>query len=298
MAIWDEEKTMVGYGREAIDVIVDKDSFEEGKIGSFTLDTEYGPGSVTGTAKLDGKPVTIIASDAQAFNDRFPVVFGGVIGMEEAYKMANAVYDTMETDKDKPVAEKRAIVLIVDTPGNGPGKLEEIAGMNKATGSYQLALAEARKAGHPIVAMVIGRAISGAFLCHGLQADHILALSKEWGTMIHVMPLTSISRITKMDIERLEELSTSNPVFAAGVDFFYKLGGVQEVCAKPEDMRDMIIKHVKEVRQLKLDGKPELLGPPGRGVLGAERGGRKDRPKVMAKLNEEFAAVADKYINA
>lgn len=75
--------------------------------------------------------------------------------------------------------------------------MEEIAGMNKSTGGYQLALAEARKAGHPIVAMVIGRAISGAFLCHGLQADHILALSKDFGTMIHVMPLTSIARITK-----------------------------------------------------------------------------------------------------
>lgn len=293
-----EEKTMVGLGRDAIEMIVDKGTFDEGHIGSFTLDPEYGPGSVTGTAKLNGKPVTIIASDAQAFNERFPVVFGGVIGMEEAYKMANAVYDTMETDKDKALSEKRAIVLIVDTPGNGPGKLEEIAGMNKATGSYQLALAEARKAGHPIVAIVIGRAISGAFLCHGLQADHILALSKEWGTMIHVMPLTSISRITKMDIERLEELSTSNPVFAAGVDFFYKLGGVQEICNEPEDMREIVGKHVDEVRKLKLEGKDELLGPWGRGILGAERGGRKDRPKVIEKLNAEFDAVADKYVNA
>ena len=156
----DEEKTMIGRGRDAIDMIVDKDSFIEGKIGEHELDPEYGPGSVVGTAKLEGNEVTVIANDAQAFNERFPVVFGGVIGMEEAYKMANAVYDTIAADKDKPLSEKRAIVLIVDTPGNGPGKLEEIAGMNKATGSYQLALAEARKTGHPIIAMVIGRAIS------------------------------------------------------------------------------------------------------------------------------------------
>lgn len=296
--MFDEEKTMIGRGRDAIDMIVDEGSFDEGHIGAFTLDTEYGPGSVVGTAKLDGRETTIIASDAMAFNERFPVVFGGVIGMEEAYKMANAVYDTMEADKEKPLAEKRAIVLIVDTPGNGPGKLEEIAGMNKATGAYQLALAEARKAGHPIVAMVIGRAISGAFLCHGLQADHILALSKDWGTMIHVMPLTSIARITKMDIERLEELSTSNPVFAAGVDFFYQLGGVQEICPEPEDMRAIVIRHVDEVRALKAAGKDEELGPWGRGLLGAARGGRKDRPKVIEKLCGEFAAVADRYLNA
>lgn len=116
--------------------------------------------------------------------------------------------------------------------------------------------------------------------------------------MIHVMPLTSISRITKMDIERLEELSASNPVFAAGVDFFYKLGGVQEICPEPENMRELVSKHVDEVRRLKTEGKDEQLGPWGRGLLGAERGGRKDRPKVIEKLNAEFDAVADKYINA
>ncbi len=292
------ENTMIGRGRDAIDMIVDAGSFEENTTIGSEFDPDYGPGAVVGTAKLKGQTVTIIANDAMAFNERFPVVFGGVIGLEEGYKMATAVYQTLEADKDKPEAEKRPIILIVDTPGNGPGKLEEIAGMNKSTGGYQLALAEARKAGHPIIAMVIGRAISGAFLCHGLQADEILALSKEFGTMIHVMPITSIARITKMDIERLEELSKVNPVFAPGVDFFYNLGGVKEIVHKVEDMRETIAKHVKEVQDLKAAGKYELLGPWGRGVDGNERGGRTHRMKALEKLNEEYAAVADKYINA
>lgn len=292
------DNTMIGRGRDAIDMIVDPCSFQEGVIEQFTFDTEYGPGSVIGTAKMDGNTATIIANDAYAFNERFPVVFGGVIGLEEGYKMATAVYRTIEVDKDKPVEEKRAIVLIVDTPGNGPGKIEEIAGMNKSTGGYQLALAEARKVGHPIIALVIGRAISGAFLCHGLQADHIVALSKNYGTMIHVMPITSIARITKMDIERLEELSTSNPVFAAGVDFFYKLGGVQEVIPTVEDMREVVIRHINEVRKLKLDGKYESLGPWGRGLLGNERGGRTHRMKVLKRMYQEFENVSDTYINA
>ncbi|WP_368501507.1 biotin-independent malonate decarboxylase subunit gamma [Phascolarctobacterium sp.] len=292
------ENTMIGRGRDAIEMIVDAGSFAENKVGSAELDPEYGPGAVVGTAQLEGETVTVIANDAYAFNDRFPVVFGGVIGLEEAYKMATAVYRTIEADKEKPLAEKRPIVLIVDTPGNGPGKMEEIAGMNKATGSYQLALAEARKTGHPIIAMVIGRAISGAFLCHGLQADEILALSTDFGTMIHVMPITSISRITKMDIERLEELSKVNPVFAPGVNFFYNLGGVKEIVNKVEDMRGAIAKHIKEVQELKAAGEIEKLGPWGRGLDGDARGGRVTRLKAMAKMNEEFAAVADKYINA
>lgn len=292
------DNTMIGRGRDAIEMIVDQGSFEENRIGAAEFEADYGPGAVVGSAMLKDEIITVIANDAYAFNDRFPVVFGGVIGLEEGYKMATAVYRTMEADKDKPETAKRPIVLIVDTPGNGPGKLEEIAGMNKATGGYQLALAEARKAGHPIVAMVIGRAISGAFLCHGLQADQILALSPEFGTMIHVMPLTSIARITKMDIERLEELAKVNPVFAPGVNFFYNLGGVKEIVHKVEDMREMISKHIKDVQALKAAGKYEELGPWGRGLDGNIRGGRSHRMKAIAKMNEEFAAVADKYINA
>lgn len=294
----DLDMTMIGRGRDAIDMIIDKDSFKENIIENYSFDPEYGPGSVVGTVKLNGRDATIIANDANAFNERFPVVFAGVIGLEEGYKMACAVYRTIEADLQKQMVEKRPIILVVDTPGNGPGKLEEICGMNKSTGAYQLALAEARKTGHPVIAVVIGRAISGAFLCHGLQADHILALSKNFGTMIHVMPITSISRITKIDIERLEELAVSNPVFAAGVDFFYKLGGVQEVIEKVEDMREVVLRHVDEVYAIKAAGHFEKLGPLGRGLLGAERGGRTHRAAAMAKMKEEFAAVADQYINA
>jgi len=294
----DMDQGMLGRGRDAVEMIVDADSFLENKIDDYQVDSEIGPGAVVGTAKIGGDLATIIAIDAMAINPRFPVVYFGVIGMEEAYKMAIAVYRTIEADKEKPVEKKRPLILIVDTPGNGPGKVEEIIGMNKATGGYQLALAEARKSGHPVIAMVIGRAISGAFLCHGLQADHILSLSKDFGTMIHVMPLTSIARITKIDIERLEELSQSNPVFAAGVDFFYKLGGVEEVVHKIDDMAGTIKKHIEAIRELKKDGKFEELGPWGRGTLGAERGGRTTRMQVLEKMNEEFEAVAEKYLNA
>lgn len=292
------ELTMIGRGRDAIDMIADPESFQENVIAQYAFDPDYGPGSVVGTVRLDGREATVIANDAEAFNERFPVVFAGVIGLEEGYKMATAVYRTIKADEEKAIAQKRPIVLIVDTPGNGPGKLEEITGMNKSTGAYQLALAEARKTGHPIVAVVIGRAISGAFLCHGLQADHILALSKDYGTMIHVMPLTSIARITKMDIERLEELSTSNPVFAAGVDFFYKLGGVQEVIQEVDGMRKAVLRHIDEIYALKAAGEVEKLGPWGRGILGNTRGGRTHRMEAIEKVYEAYDAVAKRYVHA
>jgi len=291
--------TFVGQGRRAIDFIIDEGTFKENQIGSFVIEDEtFGPGAVIGTAVVNNEKATIIANDAMVFNEKFPVVFAGIIGMEEGYKMALAVYNTIKADADKPVEKKRPIILIVDTPGNGPGKVEEIFGMNKATGAYQLALAEARKTGHPIVAMVVGRAISGAFLCHGLQADHILSLTKDYQVMIHVMPLTSIARITKQNIERLEELSKSNPVFAAGAEFFYKLGGVQELVSDASKMKETVVSHIDQIRQKKQAGKFEELGPWGRGIVGSEREGRIIRMEVINKMQQQFDEVAEKLISA
>lgn len=292
------EFSMIGQSRQILEMITDEGTFTENAAGGAVFSPEFGVGAIVGTAKIASRTATVIANDTEAYNERFPVVFAGVIGIEEAYKMAQAVYATIEADRTKPVGEKRPIVLIVDTPGNAPGKIEEIIGMNKATGAYQLALAEARGAGHPIVAVVIGRAISGAFLCHGLQADHILALSKDFGTIIHVMPLSSISRITKMDIERLEELSQSNPVFASGVDFFYKLGGVNEIISDLKELKSTVLKHIDQVAECKKNGEYGRLGPKGRGALGAERGGRVYREKVLKEMDEQFDAVAERYLKA
>ena len=290
-------ENLIGQGRAAIDLIVDPDTFREGEVGSLRItDEDFGASAVIGSASLEGTLCTLIASDAMTANPKFPVVYAGIIGLEEGYKMALAVYHTIKADQSRPLGEKRPLVLIVDTPGNGAGKQEEIFGMNKATGAYQMALAEARKAGHPIVAVVVGRAISGGFLCHGMQADHILALSTEFETMIHVMPITSIARITKLDIEWLQDLAKDNPVFAAGPDYFFKLGGVEEIIDSIAAMRERIVAHIKQVREAKLAGKWDELGPWGRGQLSVVRGGRMTRSKVIETMNAEFADVAQKYL--
>jgi len=297
MSISTGMQTLVGKGREAMEMILDADSFAENAIGPYAQDASIGPGVVVGTAALAGRTVTVIATDAKVRNPRFPVVMAGVIGLEEAYKMAAAVYLTIEADCGKPASDKRPLVLLVDTPGNAPGKVEEIFGMNCATGAYQLALAEARQHGHPVVAMIIGRAISGAFLCHGLQADRVITLSKKFGTMIHVMPLSSIARITKMDIERLEKLSRSNPVFASGAEYFHKLGGVEEIIEDPSSMAATIERHITEIYELNAQGRSNELGPLGRGELGAQRGGRAARKNVLKIIEEQSAQLENGLLN-
>ena len=122
----DAELTMIGRSRDAIDLVIDPGSLEENVVEGQSFDPDYGVGAIVGTAAVDGRKVTIIANDPETYSEKYPVVFAGVIGLEEAYKMAQAVYRTIEADKALPVAGKRPIVLIVDTPGNAPGKVEEI----------------------------------------------------------------------------------------------------------------------------------------------------------------------------
>ncbi|MGE5675448.1 MAG: biotin-independent malonate decarboxylase subunit gamma, partial [Mycobacterium leprae] len=143
--------------------------------------------------------------------------------------------------------------------------------------------------------VVVGRAISGGFLCHGLQADRILALGPEYGTMVHVMPLTSIARVTKVPLKQLEELAEANPVFAAGVPFFYRLGGVDQLVGQPSEMRPAVLSQVTEIRRLKAEGAWEQLGPVGRGRSGWERGGRLTRQKVLERLEQEGNGLLDEF---
>jgi len=277
----------IGKGRQVIEMITDPGTFIENKVGNAELSPGPGPGAVVGTAKCGGQVITMIANDAKQQNPRFKVVYSGIIGLEEAYKMAEAVYCTMAADQAEPVAGKRPIVLIVDTPGNAPGKLEEIVGMNKATVAYQLALAEARKQGHPTVALVIGRAISGAFLCHGLHAGKVLCLADKFNIMIHVMPVTSIARIIKMPLAVLQERVKSNPVFASGVTFAYQLGAVDAVLEDSAAMKTQVLAAISSVRSAQLRGEYSSIGPEGRLQAAIERGGRKTAGIVMKKMREE-----------
>ena len=101
----------------------------------------------------------------------------------------------------------------------------------------------------------------------------------------------------KLDIEFLQELSKSNPVFAPGPQFFYALGGVEEIIDNHEDAREIIIKHFEEIVALKVKGDVDTLGPMGRGLLALERGSRNARAAAISTAAKEFAAVMDKYID-
>jgi malonate decarboxylase gamma subunit len=81
----------------------------------------------------------------------------------------------------------------------------------------------ARNMGHRIIGLVCSETVSGGFLASSLLADRCYALPE---SQVRVMNLPAMSRITKIPLERQEELSKSSPAFAPGVRNFLKIGGV------------------------------------------------------------------------
>src|SRR5580693_4183808 len=136
-------------------------------------------------------------------HNRFPRATDNVVGLEQGWLLARAVRDAMEADRDASV--KRPIVAIVDVKSQAYGRREELLGVHLACAAGVDAYASARLAGHPVVALIVGPAMSGAYLAHGYQANRILALDAP-GTMVHAMGKEAAARVTRRTVEALDAL--------------------------------------------------------------------------------------------
>jgi malonate decarboxylase beta subunit len=81
----------------------------------------------------------------------------------------------------------------------------------------------ARVAGHPVVAVVVGTALSGGFLTHGLQANQILALDDP-GVEIHAMHQEAAARITLRTVSELDALAKTIVPMSYDIKDWAKLG--------------------------------------------------------------------------
>jgi malonate decarboxylase gamma subunit len=174
----------------------------------LTADTSLGEGR----ARL-----LCVVPDPQA---RFPCARHGEVGLEEAYTLATRVREAIEQDRN---AAKRAIVAIVDVKSQAYGRREETAAIFLAAAAAADAYGSARLAGHPVIALVVGHALSGGFLTHGYQANRILAFDDE-GVMIHAMHKEAAARITRRSVENLEQLGRTISPLSYDVRDFAKLG--------------------------------------------------------------------------
>ncbi len=188
-----------------------------GAPGSAVFDQ---PSVIQADADLDGESARFIAviPDPQA---RFPRARTGEVGLEEGWTLARLLRETRIEDDGQP--RRRPIVAVVDVVGQAYGLREEMLGVHLACAASADAYAQARLAGHPIVALLVGKAMSGAFLAHGYQANRLIALQSP-AVLVHAMGKAAAARITRRPVSELEALGQRVPPMAYDIESYAKLG--------------------------------------------------------------------------
>lgn len=154
-------------------------------------------------------------------NNRFERARTGEVGLLEGWHLARAVQELVAAEQSSEV--KTAIIAIVDVASQAYGRREEAYGIHLALAAAAGAYATARQAGHPVLALIVGKAMSGAFLAHGYQANRLIALDDP-EVMVHAMGKASAARITMRSVEALEALAETVPPMAYDIKNFESLG--------------------------------------------------------------------------
>jgi malonate decarboxylase beta subunit len=170
--------------------------------------------------RADARGVTYLAVVPDPGN-RFYRAREGQVGVTECAALARSVRDIIAADEQ--AEQRRAIVAVVGLPNQAYGRIEEMVGLHQAIAAAVDAYDTARVVGHPIVALVVGQALSGGFLTHGLQASQILALD-DAGVEIHAMHRQAAARITLRTVEQLDELAKTIPPLSYHVRDWATLG--------------------------------------------------------------------------
>lgn len=179
-----------------------------------------GPASVrVADARLGDEPVRFVAVVPDPAG-RFPRARRGEVGLEEGWALAAHVRAAVEADAGGP---RRPIVAIVDVPSQAYGRNEELLGIHLACAAAVDAYATARLAGHPVVALLVGGAMSGAFLAHGYQANRIVALDDP-GVLVHAMGKEAAARVTRRSVADVEKLGAEVLPMSYDVRRYARLG--------------------------------------------------------------------------
>jgi len=188
-------------------------------------------------------------------DNRFPQARDNVVGLEQGWRLAQPVRSAMAADASS--ATRRPIIAIVDVKSQAYGYREEMLGIHLACAAAVDAYASARLAGHPVIALIVGPAMSGAFLAHGYQASRIVALDAA-GTMVHAMGREAAARVTRRSVEDLDALGETIVPMSYSMTSFGKLGLLDQLIEgvdadAPSDeqtarVRDVLAHMVREAR--------------------------------------------------
>jgi len=158
--------------------------------------------------------------------NRYPRATKGEIGVQEGWELAKYIRQAIEEDQNNAV--KRNLIAIIDVPSQAYGYNEELLGIHYACAASVDAYATARLHGHAVTGIIVGNAISGAYLAHGMQSSRLIALDDK-AINVQAMSKQSAARITKRTIAELDEATGKVPAMAYDIHNYYTLGALDKL---------------------------------------------------------------------
>jgi len=211
--------TIMNRGRKWFEALAESNGSVPGNPGSLLLSG----------GKLGDEEVVFVGL-APDQKSRFPRAGHTEVGVDEGWFGTKALHQVIEADKDKKV--KRPIITVCDTKSQAYGRREELFGIHVAAAAIIAAYADARTAGHPVIALIVGRCVSGAFLALAGQANRMIAFNDP-EVLVHAMYKEAAARITRRSVEELDRLGKEIVPMAYDIGSFAKLGGLHALLDVP-----------------------------------------------------------------
>ena len=177
------------------------------------------PSVLVADTMLQNERVRLLAVVPDPEN-RFPCARQGQVGLQEGWNLAKQVREAIRADEK---SEKRAIVAIVDVPSQAYGRREELLGIFLAAAAATDAYVSARLAGHPVISLLAGHAISGGYLTHGVQSNRLLAFNDP-GVVIHAMSKKAAALVTRRTVAELDSFAEKVIPMSYRIEDYAKLG--------------------------------------------------------------------------
>ncbi|MCA1454543.1 biotin-independent malonate decarboxylase subunit gamma [Bradyrhizobium sp. BRP22] len=208
----------------------------------------------SGTLRSGGRALVIGVADRAA------------LGVDEAVKLSGYVLASLKSGSGP-------ILVIVDSDSQRMSKRDELLGLNEFLAHLAKSLIHADIQGRPTIGLLYGHSAAGAFLATALATRMLVGLP---GADPAVMDLPSMSKVTKLPIEVLEEKAKSTPVFAPGLQNLAQLGAVHVTWDDTVSLADQLEKLLRNM--------PDARDR--RDALGHERGGRVKAADIAGRVRE------------
>ena len=167
-------------------------------------------GLISGQGKLPrGTAVAVIGVDGRT-----------AVGIDEAIRLSANVLDVVKRGRND------AILVLIDSNSQRMSRRDELLGLSEFLAHLAKCLIVADWVGSRTIGLLYGHTAAGAFIATAMATRTLAALP---GADPAVMDLPSMSRVTKLPVEVLEENAKSTPVFAPGLENVAQTGAIATV---------------------------------------------------------------------